>query len=137
MTNETLPPALAGQVERGVRPQRADVVPGVVHCVRCKFRLVRTDLNVRSGRASAGNSDTEPCPNGCGPLWPVSWEQEAREGWETCEQFFARAMAAEDALKNLHEVCRDCDLAPQYGGPTEQQYTAAMDAAEAVLGPNV
>lgn len=25
-----------------------------------------------------GETHTEPCPNGCGPLWPQTWEQNAR-----------------------------------------------------------
>ncbi|WP_202842071.1 hypothetical protein [Luteimonas saliphila] len=63
-----------------------NVVPGVMHCAKCKFRLVRTNLNMRDGTATAGDNTTEPCPNGCGPLWPVTWEQEARECWERLEE---------------------------------------------------
>lgn len=62
-----------------IKSALANVVPGVMHCAKCKFRLVRTNLNARDGTTSAGDNVTEPCPNGCGPLWPVTWEQEARE----------------------------------------------------------
>lgn len=76
---------------------RGDIVPGVMRCARCKFKLTRVNLYVNSGTTGAGNSQTEPCPNGCGPLWPVTWEQEAREGYETMERLFVRAEAAEKA----------------------------------------
>ena len=45
-----------------------------------------------------------------------------------------------EALVALHRICRDCDLEHDAERPTEEQYTAAMDAAEAALaavGPNL
>jgi hypothetical protein len=60
-------------------------VPGVMCCAKCKFRLVRTNLYAANGTLGAGDNNTEPCPNGCGPLWPVTWEQEARECWALLE----------------------------------------------------
>ena len=42
------------------------------------------------GNAYAGNNETEPCPNGCGPLWPVTWEQEARNCWKALEEMHER-----------------------------------------------
>lgn len=73
-------------------------VPGVMHCAKCRFRLNRTNLNVNVGTVTAGDNKTEPCPNGCGPLWPITWEQEAREGYAALEAMFERAYAAEQAL---------------------------------------
>lgn len=67
----------------------ANVVPGVMHCAKCKFRLVRTNLYVSDGTTGPGDNTTEPCPNGCGPLWPVTWEQEARECWARIEELLA------------------------------------------------
>lgn len=60
----------------------ANFVPGVMHCAKCSFRLVRQNLYMQSGTIGPGDNKTEPCPNGCGPLWPVTWEQEARECWD-------------------------------------------------------
>lgn len=64
------------------------LVPGQMRCAKCGFGLTRTNLYVNSGTTGPGDSKTEPCPNGCGPLWPVTWEQWAKEGWETAERFF-------------------------------------------------
>lgn len=84
----------------------ADVVPGVMHCARCKFRVARVNLYVNVGAVGVGDNDTEPCPNGCGPLWHVTWEQEAREGYKLAEGLFERAKRAEDALDALRELVR-------------------------------
>jgi len=78
-----------------------DVVPGQMRCAKCKFGLTRVNLNVNVGTATAGDTKTEPCPNGCGPLWPITWEQWARDGWDAAEQQALRAVDAEAALKEL------------------------------------
>lgn len=70
--------------------RRSDLVPGVMHCAKCKFQLSRVTLCVSDGNAYAGNNETEPCPNGCGPLWPVTWEQEARNCWKALEEMHER-----------------------------------------------
>lgn len=54
----------------------AAVIPGVMHCAKCKFVLNRVTLHVNDGGVSAGHNNTEPCPNGCGPLWPMTWRQQ-------------------------------------------------------------
>lgn len=69
-----------------------------MRCAKCDFQLVRVTLAVNLGRAIAGSSDTEPCPNGCGPLWPVTWEQYARQMQDAAEQMAERAIAAETKL---------------------------------------
>jgi hypothetical protein len=79
----------------------SNIVPGVMHCAKCKFRLIRTNLYVNTGTAGAGDNKTEPCPNGCGPLWPVTWEQEAREGFQIQEQLLDRAVRAEALVIEL------------------------------------
>ena len=70
----------------GQGDQRSDLVPGIVRCAKCQFQLVRSNLNMYDGTVTAGDSKTEPCPNGCGPLWPLTWETWAREGWAEAER---------------------------------------------------
>ena len=141
--NDTL--AGASPVDQPVRPRRADVVPGVMHCARCKFRLQRVSLYVNVGTVGAGDNDTEPCRNGCGPLWPVTWEQEAREGYKLAEDLFERAKRAEDALRDLVALedmrLRLRSLHERGHGTDYEHYhkglPKAWDAARAVLlGPN-
>lgn len=76
-----------------------NLAPGVMHCAKCKFKLIRNNLNINAGTITAGNSKTEPCPNGCGPLWPVTWEQEARDAYKTAEDMFDRWQAAQQAAQ--------------------------------------
>ena len=76
---------LAARQPVGQEP-RTDLVPGVVRCAKCAFQLHRTNLYLQSGTVGSGDSKTEPCPNGCGPLWPVTWETWAREGWAEAER---------------------------------------------------
>ncbi|MDM4768651.1 hypothetical protein [Solimonas sp. SE-A11] len=70
-------------------------VPGEMHCAKCRFSLTRTNLYLGSGTVGPGDSKTEPCPNGCGPLWPVTWEQSAREAWKRCEDLHQHLQEAQ------------------------------------------
>lgn len=88
----------------GADVRRSDLVPGVMHCAKCKFQLNRVTLCVSDGNAYAGDNKTEPCPNGCGPLWPVTWEQEARNCWKTLEEMHERLQAAPAAGITLEQV---------------------------------
>lgn len=74
-------------------------VPGVMHCARCKFVLTRTNLYVGDGTTGPGTNETEPCSNGCGPLWPMTWEQWARDAVATSERFFDEAKKLRAAVK--------------------------------------
>lgn len=84
-----------------VPDHRNDLVPGELHCAKCKFRLSKRVLNMQAGTVHCGTSKTEPCPNGCGLLWPITWEQEAREGYLLVDQLFNRAIAAEESCRKL------------------------------------
>lgn len=86
------PPAPSVQPAQGEAV--AHVVPGVMRCAKCEFRLQRVNLYVGNGTVGAGDNKTEPCPNGCGPLWPVTWEQEARECWNLLEAQFEKLQVA-------------------------------------------
>jgi hypothetical protein len=86
------------------RLKEAAIVPGVMHCAKCNFELTRVTLYVGNGAVGAGNSDTEPCPNGCGPMWPVTWEHRAREQMAVAERYFDEKQKAEAELAALREV---------------------------------
>jgi hypothetical protein len=83
---------------------KADIVPGVMRCDSCNFELTRVNLNVNVGTVTAGDNTEEPCPNGCGPLRPVTWRERATQAEKWGEEQFDRAVAAEktrDALRAL------------------------------------
>lgn len=80
------------------------VVPGVMHCAKCNFELTRVTLYMGNGAVGPGDSNTEPCPNGCGPMWPVTWESRAREQMAVAERFFDEKQKAEAELAALREA---------------------------------
>ena len=79
----------------------ARCVPGVWRCAKCEFRLVQSTLNARDGTVSPRDQPGEPCPNCASPLWRVSWEQEAHEGYRIAEQQMDRAIRAEARIAGL------------------------------------
>lgn len=89
------------ELERRLR-EGNEVVPGLMKCTRCVFTLTRRNLNVNVGTVTAGNSEPEPCPNGCGPLVPVTWREHATNGWKTAEEQF----------EALAKVCEAVGLKP-------------------------
>jgi hypothetical protein len=71
--------ALAAAEARIAEMESQVLLPGVMRCAKCDLRLLRTNLNLASGTATAGHSKTGPCPNGCRPLWPVTEREERKE----------------------------------------------------------
>lgn len=52
----------------------AKYVPGVSRCAKCGFVKEHVVLNVATSQVGAPiGASKEDCPNGCGPLWRVSW----------------------------------------------------------------
>lgn len=73
---------VADLVERARQLQQEHYIPGQMHCAKCKFQLTKKVLCMDSGTIGAGDNKTGPCPNGCGPLWPVTWKQADQENQE-------------------------------------------------------
>lgn len=82
-----------------VQPQ-ADKVPGVLRCGKCNFQLNKVSLCMNTGSVGAGSNATEPCPNGCGNLWQVSWKQWAEEHAASAERFFLEAQELKRKLED-------------------------------------
>jgi len=74
------------------------IVPGEMHCAKCKFKLFRKVLNVAMGAVGMGTNETEPCPNGCGPLWPVTWKQLAYDQGEQINKLWDENKILKSAL---------------------------------------
>lgn len=104
-------PPLASGLD-AVRAERdalrtAAIVPGVMHCAKCNFQLVRVSLNVAIDTVIAGDNRTEPCPNRCGPLWPMTWDQRARELEEISGGYLERLAAKEQECERLREAIEE------------------------------
>lgn len=71
-----------------------------MRCARCGFRLQALVLNLATGLMKPGQAEPATCPGGCGPLWPMTWEQETRECWRLMRELEAEA----DAAKASHQA---------------------------------
>lgn len=85
--------------EKDTELKKWKYVPGVMHCAKCNFQSIKSVLNMSSGTVTAGDSNPEPCPNGCGPLWRVSWEKYANDHYEGGLKAFEKLRAAELELE--------------------------------------
>jgi len=81
----------------------AVIAPGIMRCAGCGFVLTKNSINMAAGTITAGNSKTEPCPNGCGPLWPVTWKEQAIEMRDSSEQWFEELQEARHRIVELTE----------------------------------
>lgn len=76
---------------------RQDRAPGQMRCPRCNFHLVLSAL-------SDGGAQSEPCLNGCGPLWPITWREEAQERANAAYAANERTLAAERKVQVLRKA---------------------------------
>lgn len=79
----------------------AVIAPGVMRCAGCGFVLTKNSINMAVGTITAGDSKTEPCPNGCGSLWPVTWKEQAIEMRDSSEQWFEELQEARQRIAEL------------------------------------
>lgn len=67
------------RLEKVAEAARQIFVPGTWCCQKCKFTLVQSNLNAIDGSVTARDEPGDKCPNCNGPLWRVTWKQEASE----------------------------------------------------------
>ncbi|EMX8598082.1 hypothetical protein AAH223_004888 [Enterobacter hormaechei] len=79
----------------------AVIAPGVMRCAGCGFVLTKNNISMSAGTITAGDSKTEPCPNGCGPLWPVTWKEQAIQMRDDSEQWFEELQSARKRIAEL------------------------------------
>ncbi|WP_082844830.1 ead/Ea22-like family protein [Enterobacter genomosp. O] len=79
----------------------AVIAPGIMRCAGCGFVVTKNSINMNAGTITAGDSKTEPCPNGCGPLWPVTWKEQAIEMRDSSEQWFEELQEVRQRIAEL------------------------------------
>ncbi|WPO20665.1 hypothetical protein SH579_06980 [Raoultella ornithinolytica] len=50
------------------------IAPGILRCTKCSLVQTKNIISVTADTITTVNSESEPCPNGCGPLQPVTWK---------------------------------------------------------------
>ena len=93
--------------ERIAELSSAVIAPGIMRCAGCGFVLTKNSINMAAGTITAGDSKTEPCPNGCGPLWPVTWKEQAIEMRDSSEQWFEELQEARQRIAELESEVND------------------------------
>lgn len=113
------------------RLKAARNIPGTLRCAKCNFRLQKTYLYMQSGTTGPGDNKTEPCPNGCGPLWPVTWEEDLRAEWASQDNAFQNIMNQRDFAVHL---IKRLELARQSLDEvlTEEEYKQVAQIVEGV-----
>ena len=113
------------------------IVPGMMRCAKCNFVLVHSTLYMKSGTVGAGSNETEPCPNGCGPLWPMTWQQQASDLEERCIEQMERAKTAEAKVVDLQAAVVALDnilCSPPTNQAERFAARKALISARALLG---
>ncbi|SSJ03181.1 RelE family toxin-antitoxin system [Klebsiella pneumoniae] len=50
------------------------IAPGILRCTECSFVLTKNIISVTADTITTVESESEPCPNGCGQLQLVTWK---------------------------------------------------------------
>ncbi|MCS2167571.1 ead/Ea22-like family protein [Scandinavium manionii] len=87
--------------KRNYELESSVIAPGIMRCAKCQFVLTKNNINMAAGTITAGDSKTEPCPNGCGPLWPVTWKEQALEMRDSSEQWFEDLQVSKARIAEL------------------------------------
>lgn len=109
----------------------AALVPGVLRCAKCDYQLTKTNLYMESDTTGPGDSKTEPCPNGCGPLWPETWKRYAEDGYTLADQYFEELKEAKRRIAELERITEGVDQLAIDGGWTARgmsEYTKTLES---------
>ena len=115
--------------------RQAQLVPGILRCAKCDFRLTKTTLCLADGKAYA-NNEPDTCPNCNVPMWRVTWKEEATEAYRVAESQITRALVAEARAKSWDDwhdrAAADDDC--EYLNSTAWKDAAAIRKGEAPHG---
>ncbi|HIC1652428.1 TPA: hypothetical protein ACW0IK_002125 [Klebsiella variicola] len=66
--------ALEKAQQRNAKLESSGTAPGILRCTKCSFVLTKNIISVTADTITTVESESEPCPNGCGQLQPVTWK---------------------------------------------------------------
>lgn len=78
--------------------QKLKYVPGHLECKKCGCLLISKTMYMKSGTIGMNNKP-ETCPNGCGPMWKVTWQDHSKKLAEQAEKMFEKIRI----LEGTHE----------------------------------
>ncbi|EBY0917186.1 TPA: ead/Ea22-like family protein [Salmonella enterica subsp. enterica] len=127
-------------VERRVAEQQSAIIaPGIMRCAGCGFVLTKNNINMTTGTITARDSKTEPCPNGCGPLWPVTWKEQAIQMRDDSEQWFLELQQAKNRIAELEArtVMLPTPYPKGYGLAADKYNFALEECADALRAAGI
>lgn len=77
------------------------IAPGILRCTECSFVLTKNIISVTADTITTVESESEPCPNGCGQLQPVTWKALAIQLMFTTKQGLSDLLEAKKRIAEL------------------------------------
>ncbi|MBZ1746768.1 hypothetical protein ACYA8F_22840 [Klebsiella pneumoniae] len=84
--------------------ESSGIAPGILRCSECSFVETKNIISVTADTITTGNSEPEPCPNGCGQLQPVNWKALAIQLMFTTKQGVSDLLEAKKRIAELEEA---------------------------------
>lgn len=103
------------------------IAPGIMRCAGCGFVLTKNSINMATGTITAGDSKTETCPNGCGPLRPVTWKEQALEMRDSSEKWFEELQESRKVNADLTMLVKRLAHSLKYANQLSKLPGDAMD----------
>ncbi|HFZ0536208.1 TPA: hypothetical protein ACIJO6_001536 [Klebsiella aerogenes] len=83
--------------------ESSGIASGILRCTECSFVQTKNIISITPDAIVIGNSKPEPCPNGCGPLQPVTWKALAIQLMFTTKQGGSELLEAKKRIAELEE----------------------------------
>ncbi len=87
--------------KRNAELESSVIATGILRCTECSFVEAKSIISVTAGTITTGNSEPEPCPNGCGQLQPVTWKALAIQLMFTTKQGLSDLLEAKKRIAEL------------------------------------
>ncbi|MBF8421002.1 hypothetical protein [Klebsiella pneumoniae] len=92
--------------------ESSSIADGILSCSKCSFVQTKNIISIAADTIVIGNSKPEPCPNGCGPLQPVTWKALAIQLMFTTKQGVSDLLEAKKRISELESRTVTVKLPP-------------------------
>ncbi|WP_435321115.1 hypothetical protein [Klebsiella pneumoniae] len=110
---------IAALRQRIAELESSGVAPGILRCTECSFVQTKNIISVTADTISTVESESEPCPNGCGQLQPVTWKALVIQLMFTTKQGLSDL---QEAKKRIAELEREQEQLRPVGVMSEQAF---------------
>ncbi|MDK1885855.1 hypothetical protein MKR03_06745 [Klebsiella sp. K5-210] len=111
--------ALEKAQQRIAELESSGVAPGILRCTECSFVQTKNIISLTVDTITTVESESEPCPNGCGQLQPITWKALAIQLMFTTKQGLSDLLEAKNRIAELE---REQEQLRQVGVMSEQAF---------------